>query len=233
MASQLEFCLTVSPPAATEWSRLLLHDVSCSERVTMHFQLGGNLSMVTLTFDLDIQTRPSEGPNTSSLWIWRKSVQHFRRYFIHEQKKSQAVPKTKPSAVQFNPETFLMSPASSHSAFQRVRCHHPQKSYLAHWLVPWRQPPPPNEPWWSQLRWQSSAVAFLQFSAVFPPPLWRRLMHERPAPQHHTQEPPITWSRLLIPRGKVRVGAAVGMYRIVNFTIWSEPDSTKVASQAQ
>jgi len=30
------------------------------------------LSLVTLTFDL--QTRPSEGPNTSSVWIWRKSV---------------------------------------------------------------------------------------------------------------------------------------------------------------
>ena len=28
------------------------------------------LSPVTLTFDLDVQTRPSEGRNTSSLWIW-------------------------------------------------------------------------------------------------------------------------------------------------------------------
>ena len=44
------------------------------------------LSMVTLTFDLDIQTHPSEGPNTPSLWIWCKSVQRFPRYFIHEQK---------------------------------------------------------------------------------------------------------------------------------------------------
>jgi len=38
-----------------------------------------------LTFDLDIQTHPSEGPNTSSLWIWRKCVQRFPRYFIHKQ----------------------------------------------------------------------------------------------------------------------------------------------------
>jgi len=38
------------------------------------------------TFDLDIQTRPSEGPNMSSVWIWRKSVQRFPRYFIHKQK---------------------------------------------------------------------------------------------------------------------------------------------------
>jgi len=30
------------------------------------------LSLVTLTFDLDIQTRLNEGPNTSSLWIWCK-----------------------------------------------------------------------------------------------------------------------------------------------------------------
>jgi len=32
------------------------------------------LSLVTLTFDLDLQTCPSEGPNTSSMWIWLKSV---------------------------------------------------------------------------------------------------------------------------------------------------------------
>jgi len=36
--------------------------------------------------DIDLQSRPSEGPNTSSVWIWRKSVQWFRRYFIHKQK---------------------------------------------------------------------------------------------------------------------------------------------------
>jgi len=39
-----------------------------------------------LTFDLDIQTRPIEGLNMSSLWIWRKSDQRFPRYFIHKQK---------------------------------------------------------------------------------------------------------------------------------------------------
>jgi len=42
------------------------------------------LSLVTLIFDL--QTSPSKGPNTSSMWIWRKSVQLFQRYFIHKQK---------------------------------------------------------------------------------------------------------------------------------------------------
>jgi len=39
-----------------------------------------------LTFDLDLQTRPSQGPNTSSVWSWPKSVQRFPRYFIHKQK---------------------------------------------------------------------------------------------------------------------------------------------------
>jgi len=39
-----------------------------------------------LTFDLDLQTRLSEGPNTSSVWICCKSVQQFQRYFICKQK---------------------------------------------------------------------------------------------------------------------------------------------------
>jgi len=42
------------------------------------------LYLITFTFHLDIQTHPSEKPNTSSLWIWRKSVQRFPRYFIHK-----------------------------------------------------------------------------------------------------------------------------------------------------
>ena len=37
-----------------------------------------------LFFDHDLQTRPNEGPNTSSVWIWRKSVQRFPRYFINK-----------------------------------------------------------------------------------------------------------------------------------------------------
>jgi len=44
------------------------------------------LFLVTLTFDLDLQTHPSEGPNTSSVWIWHKSFQWFRRYFVDKQK---------------------------------------------------------------------------------------------------------------------------------------------------
>jgi len=41
-----------------------------------------------LTFDLDIQTRPSNGLNTSSLWIWRKPVQPFLRHLSDKQKKT-------------------------------------------------------------------------------------------------------------------------------------------------
>jgi len=37
------------------------------------------------TFNLDIQTCPSERPNVASLWIWRKSVQPFLIYLIHKQ----------------------------------------------------------------------------------------------------------------------------------------------------
>jgi len=46
------------------------------------------LSLVTLTFDLWPwrSTLSERGPNTSSVWIWRKSVQRARRYFIHKQK---------------------------------------------------------------------------------------------------------------------------------------------------
>ena len=34
--------------------------------------------------DLNLQTRPSKGPNMSSVWIWRKSVQLFPRYLTHK-----------------------------------------------------------------------------------------------------------------------------------------------------
>jgi len=54
-----------------------------------------------LTFDLDLQTRPSEGPNTSSVWILRKSVQRFPKYFTHKQNTTDCMtaPKPEPSAV--------------------------------------------------------------------------------------------------------------------------------------
>jgi len=47
------------------------------------------LSLVTLNFDLDFKTRPGEGPNVSTVWIWRRSVQRFPRYFIHKRKTAE------------------------------------------------------------------------------------------------------------------------------------------------
>jgi len=44
------------------------------------------LSMVTLTFDLGIQSHLSERPNASSVQILRKSAQRFPRCFIHHKK---------------------------------------------------------------------------------------------------------------------------------------------------
>ena len=38
-------CALPSPPAATQWSRLLLTGVICSECVTVHFEWGGNMSL--------------------------------------------------------------------------------------------------------------------------------------------------------------------------------------------
>jgi len=54
------------------------------------FSMVGNLPLVTLTFDLwswhsNSSCPPSKGPNTSSVWILRKSVPRFPRYFIHKQ----------------------------------------------------------------------------------------------------------------------------------------------------
>ena len=43
------------------------------------------LSLVTMTFDLNIQILPSERPNMSSLRICHKSVQRFPRYLRHKQ----------------------------------------------------------------------------------------------------------------------------------------------------
>jgi len=61
------------------------------------------LAVVTLTFYLwSWPSSSSEwGSNTPSLWICRKSVQRFVRYFIHKQKKSQTAPKTEAYAVHW------------------------------------------------------------------------------------------------------------------------------------
>ena len=58
---------------------------------------------MTLTFDLDLQTRPSERPNTPSDRIWRKSVQRFleifhtltKKYFAKNRTLSSSLPAVK------------------------------------------------------------------------------------------------------------------------------------------
>jgi len=47
---------------------------------------GRKMLFIPGDLDLDLQTRPSEGSNMSSMWIWRKSVQQFQRYFMQKQK---------------------------------------------------------------------------------------------------------------------------------------------------
>jgi len=48
--------------------------------------------------DLDLQTRLSEGPNMSSMWISCKSVQRFRRFLYTNKNHRLTAPKTVPSA---------------------------------------------------------------------------------------------------------------------------------------
>jgi len=80
-----------------QWSRLLMHDVICSESVTIHFQWGRKVSLVTLTFDLDIQTRPSEGPQ--SLHVNLAQIRSAVPEIFHKQtKKVTGSAKTEPFA---------------------------------------------------------------------------------------------------------------------------------------
>jgi len=68
--------VTLSSPATMQWSGLLLH-VACSLRRTRYNALSMAMTQqfsqfcpwlpCPLTFDFDIQTRPIEEPNTSSL----------------------------------------------------------------------------------------------------------------------------------------------------------------------
>jgi len=51
-------------PAATEWSRLLLNNVICSNRVTMHFQWGGKPTKLPLP-PWDFVTLPEEDQATA------------------------------------------------------------------------------------------------------------------------------------------------------------------------
>ena len=81
-----------------------------------------------LTFDLDLQTRPSEGPNTSSLWIWCKSVQRSPRYFIHNKKTQIDGAKKQPSVRWWNNVCI----ASWGLKMQRRHMHHNSSLNTSH-----------------------------------------------------------------------------------------------------
>jgi len=48
-----------------------------------------------LIFGLDIQTHPSEGPNTPSLWIWCKATQRLPDIFRTQTRKSHSTQKNR------------------------------------------------------------------------------------------------------------------------------------------
>ena len=78
-----------------------------------------------LTFDLNLQTRPSEGPNTSSLWILRKSVQPFPRYLSDKLKKQehQQACKTQipPYGLTRSPSPRILNALSTHDHIALMR----------------------------------------------------------------------------------------------------------------
>ena len=63
--------------------------------------------------DLQLQTRPSEGPNTSSVCICCKSVQWFSRYLIHKQK----------SHRQRQKHNFMQFTACGNNQHASKQCH--------------------------------------------------------------------------------------------------------------
>ena len=88
-----QYCYTMVLSAAV-WPCLqrARYNVSCS-RMDHSVTVEGHIFCpgITLTFDLDVQTCLSEGPNTFPPWIWHKSVQRFLRYLIHKQTKKNRV----------------------------------------------------------------------------------------------------------------------------------------------
>jgi len=76
----------------------------------MPFFVPGNLDVWRLTFTFKLIRARDQ---TSFLWIWRKSVQRFPRYFIHKQ-QSQRQRQKKQNLTQFTAcnNKYLFSPTS-------------------------------------------------------------------------------------------------------------------------
>jgi len=65
------------------------------------------------TFDLGIQTRPSEGSSASSLWIWHKSVQRFLSISYTNKQKSHRL-------TVLKTEPYLRAVKKAHALFATV-----------------------------------------------------------------------------------------------------------------
>jgi len=81
-----------------------------------------------LAFDLDIQTPPSEGPSTSTLWISRKSVKRFPTYLRHKQKNKKKLQTPLKTEPYFNATKILTQMQSSWPP--KGNCLHKHTSYV-------------------------------------------------------------------------------------------------------
>jgi len=68
----VRYCITLF--AASAWQCIMQQNGSFVCCQAWWECTARSLSVVTLTFDLDMQTSPSEGQNMSSLWTWCKSI---------------------------------------------------------------------------------------------------------------------------------------------------------------
>jgi len=113
----------------TRWTRAtgVLPNILCMQGCWRCF-----LSMVTLTFDLDIQSRPNEGPNTSSLRIWHKIHSAVLEIFEWQTKKTtqKFITRTCSQALSMNRRSWRCFTkhtlhASHHQHVLLSTCHPP------------------------------------------------------------------------------------------------------------
>jgi len=123
---EVRWLCTPITPAATEWSPLLLRDVICSERVTVHFQWGGNLSLVILTFDLWPWHLNSSEQGTKHVFRvnFAQTLQWFPRYFIHKQQANKNVTDSATNRTLRSSLRAVKTPCPSYTQTARSRTMH-------------------------------------------------------------------------------------------------------------
>ena len=107
--AQRTHCCKDTPLEQSTHRVCCLRSVICNEGVPFRPYSGGVVSAQRvfcpwwpwpLTFHLDIQSHPSEGPSTSSMWIWRKSVQRFLLSIVeYESQESNVFHRFRPSGT--------------------------------------------------------------------------------------------------------------------------------------